>query len=95
MLASLAVIGLIMVLSPKLKANLGGSFLAKLGDASFGIYLCHMFAVAALGKLLALAALPLALVTAAKWILAVAISYLLSVFAGRALPKKVAGWLGC
>ena len=95
MFASLAVIALIMALAPRLKAALGGSFLAKLGDASFGIYLCHMFAVVAFGKLLALVALPLALATVAKWVLAVGASYIFCLVVGKTLPRKVAGWIGC
>ena len=68
--------------------------MGKLGDASFGIYLCHMFAVAALGKVLGLVALPLVVFTALKWLLAVAVSYVFCILGGRVLPKKVGGWLG-
>ena len=94
MVTSLAVIALIMALPAHWKEKTGVSFLGKLGDASFGIYLCHMFAVAALGKVLGLFALPLVVFTALKWLLAVAFSYLFCVLMGRVLPKKVAGWLG-
>ena len=94
MVTSLAVIALIMALPAHLKAKAGGSLLGKLGDASFGIFLCHMFAVAALGKVLGLAALPLTAFAALKWLLAVAASYVFCVLGGRVLPKKVAGWLG-
>ncbi len=52
MATSLAVIALFMALPARLKVRAGGSFLGKLGDASFGIYLCHMFALAVLGKVL-------------------------------------------
>ena len=95
MVTSLAVIALLMALPALLKAKAGGSFLGKLGDVSFGIYLCHMFAVAALGKVLGLVALPLVAFTSLKWLLALAISYVFCVLAGRVLPKKAAGWLGC
>ena len=94
MVTSLAVIALIMALPAHLKTKAGGSFLGKLGDASFGIYLCHMFAVAALGKVLGLVALPLVVFTALKWLLAVAVSYVFGILGGRVTPKKVAGWLG-
>ena len=94
MATSLAVIALIMALPAHLKAKAGGSFLGKLGDASFGIFLCHMFAVAALGKVLGLVALPLTAFAALKWLLAVAASYVFCVLGGRVLPKKFAGWLG-
>ena len=94
MVTSLAFIALIMALPAHLKAKAGSSLLGKLEDASFGIYLCHMFAVAALGKVLGLFALPLALFTALKWLLAVAVSYVFCIHGGRALPKKFAGWLG-
>lgn len=63
----LAVIALIMALPAHLKAKASDSFLGKLGDAFFGIYLCHMFAVAALGKVLALIALPIAVMTALRF----------------------------
>ena len=95
MAASLAVIALIMALPVHLKAKTGGSFFGRLGDASFGIYLCHMFAVAALGKFSGLIVLPLVALTVLKWLLAVTISYVSCVLMGRVLPKKVAGWLGC
>ena len=95
MAASLAVIALIMALPVHLKAKTGGSFFGRLGDASFGIYLCHMFVVAALGKVLGLIVLPLVALTVLKWLLAVTISYMFCVLMGRVLPKKVAGWLGC
>ena len=94
MATSLVVIALIMSLPANLKAKAGGSFLGRLGDASFGIYLCHMFFVAAFGKVLFLVSLPLLVAAAIKWILALAASYVFCVFAGRVLPKKVAGWLG-
>ena len=94
MVTSLAVIALIMAVPAHLKAKVGGSLLGKLGDASFGIYLCHMFFVAAFGKVLLLVSLPLLVAAAIKWILALAASYVFCVFAGRVLPKKVAGWLG-
>lgn len=94
MVASLAVIALIMALPAHLKASASATFLGRLGDASFGIYLCHMFFVAAFGKVLLLVSLPLLVAAAIKWIFALAASYMFCVFAGRALPKKVAGWLG-
>ena len=94
MATSLAVIALIMALPAHLKAKAGGSFLGRLGDASFGIYLCHMFFVAAFGKVLLLVSLPLLVGAAIKWTFALAASYVFCVFVGRMLPKKVAGWLG-
>ena len=94
MATSLAIIALIMALPAHLKAKVGGSFLGSLGDASFGIYLCHMFAVAAFGKFLGLVALPLLAFTALKWLLAVAVSYMFCLLMGQVLPKKIAGWLG-
>ncbi len=95
MIASLAVIGLIMAVPALWKLRVEGSFFAKLGDASWGIYLCHMFVVAALGKVLTVIALPLVMATAAKWILALGISYAFCIVAARVLPRKVAGWIGC
>ena len=95
MMASLAVVALIMALPARWKARIGASFLGKLGDASFGIYLCHMFVVAALGKVLGLVALPLALATVVKWVLSVGASSAFCLAAGKFLPRKVAGWIGC
>ena len=95
MVTSLAVIALLMALPARLKVRAGGSFLGKLGDASFGIYLCHMFTVAALVKVLGLVALPLVVFTVLEWLLTVAASYVFCVLAGKAFPKKVAGWIGC
>lgn len=92
--ASLAVIALIMALPACWKARVGASFLGKLGDASFGIYLCHMFAVAALGKFFALIALPLLLATVLKWVFAIGLSYIFCLASGKVLPRKVAGWIG-
>ncbi len=94
-IASLAVIGLIMAVPALWKLRVGGSFFAKLGDASWGIYLCHMFVVAALGKVLTVIAFPLVMATAAKWILALGISYAFCIVAARVPPRKVAGWIGC
>ena len=95
MATSLAVITLIMALPARLKARAGVSFLGKLRDASFGICLCHMLAVAALGKVLALVALPLLMGTVLKWLLALVGSFMFCVIVCRALPRKIAGWLGC
>ena len=94
MMTSLAVIGLIMALPVQLKTRACGSFLGKLGDASFGIYLCHMFVVAFLGKVLTLIAIPLLLATVLKWVLATCFSYVFWLVAGKILPRKTAGWVG-
>ena len=94
MATSLAVIALLMAMPAHLKAKAGGSFLGKLGDASFGIYLCHIFAVAALGKVLGLIVPALLFATVLKWVLAVSLSYLFCLVAGKMLPRKAAGWVG-
>lgn len=94
MATSLAAIAVMMLLPDAAKGRLSASFLVPLGDASFGVYLCHMFFVAALDKVLGLVALPLALATVLKWLLALGLSFAFCEVAARLLPKKVAKFLG-
>ena len=94
MATSLCVIAVMMLLPDAAKGRLSASFLVPLGDASFGVYLCHIFFVAALGKALGLVAVPLALATVLKWLLALGLSFVFCEVAARLLPKKTAKILG-
>ena len=63
---------------------------ADLGNASFGIYLCHILVLKAVWKLLGLFVMPLGVSTFAAWALTLAGSYSLVSLCGRYLPDGFA-----
>lgn len=62
---------------------------ADLGNASFGIYLCHILVLKAVWKLLGLFVMPLGVSTFAAWALTLAGSYSLVSLCGRYLPERI------
>lgn len=86
---SLAVIALLMTAPGSFKSRLASTFLVVLGNASFGIYLCHMLVLKAVWKLLGLFVMPLGVSTFAAWALTLAGSYLLVSLCGRYLPERI------
>ena len=53
------------------------------------------YTLPALGRFWAMFALPLLMGTVLKWLLALVGSFMFCVIVCRALPRKIAGWLGC
>lgn len=94
MAMSLCAIAVIMLLPTSGKRRLSKSFLVNVGDASFGIYLCHIFVLAVVGKALAFFALPPVAGTVLLWLLTLAISLALCVLVRKVVPKRVAKVLG-
>lgn len=94
MASSLAGIAVLIALPEKAKAWASGTVLVKLGNVSFGVYLCHMLALAVVASELDVFVLPVLLVTVLKWVLTLGISCVFCVVAGRLLPRKIAGWIG-
>ena len=86
---SLAVIALLMALPGSFKSRLSSTLLVDLGNASFGIYLCHMLVLKVVWKLLGLFVMPLGVTTFAVWALTLAGSYSLVSLCGRYLPKRI------
>lgn len=94
MATSLCVIAVIMLLPASGKRRLSESFLADMGDASFGIYLCHMFVLAAARKVLTFLALPAVLSTVLLWLLTLTISFVLCAFVRTTSPRRFADVVG-
>lgn len=94
MATSLCVIAVIMLLPASEKHRLSESFLAGVGDASFGIYLCHMFVLAVVRKVLTFLALPAVLSTVLLWLLTLTISFVLCAFVRTKSPRRFADVVG-
>lgn len=94
MATSLCVIAVIMLLPTLGKRRLSESFLADMGDASFGIYLCHMFVLAAARKALAFFALPSVAGAALLWLLTLTFSFAFCALVRKGAPRRVAKLLG-
>ena len=94
MATSLCVIAVMMLLRDAAKGRISASLLVPLGDASFGVYLCHIFFVVAFSKALGSIAVSLGLATVLEWLLALGLSFSFCAIAARLLPKKVAKLLG-
>lgn len=86
---SLAVIALLMAVPGSFKSRLSYTLLVDLGNASFGIYLCHILVLKAVWKLLGLFVIPLGVSTFAVWALTLAGSYSLVSLCGRYLPERI------
>lgn len=86
---SLAVIALLMAVPGSFKSRLSSTLLVDLGNASFGIYLCHILVLKAVWKLLGLFVIPLGVSTFAVWALTLAGSYSLVSLCGRYLPERI------
>ena len=94
MATSLCVIAVIMLLPASEKHRLSESFLAGVGDVSFGIYLCHMFVLAVVRKVLTFLALPAVLSTVLLWLLTLTISFVLCAFVRTTSPRRFADVVG-
>lgn len=94
MATSLCVIAVVMLLPASEKHRLSESFLAGVGDASFGIYLCHMFVLAVVRKVLTFLALPAVLSTVLLWLLTLTISFVLCAFVRTTSPRRFADVVG-
>lgn len=94
MATSLCVIAVIMLFPTSGKRRLSESILADMGDASFGIYLCHMFVLAAARKVLTFLALPAVLSTVLLWLLTLTISFVLCAFVRTTSPRRFADVVG-
>ncbi len=94
MACSLAVIAVFMTMPGRVRSWASGSLLTRLGDVSFGVYLCHMAILALVGKALGFLLLPVALATLLKWGLTLGLSCVFCAVVSKVLPRKVAGWIG-
>lgn len=94
MFTSLCVIALLILLPCFVRRGAASSFLVPLGDASFGIYLCHIFAIVIFRRMLALAALPLTLSTILLWLLALGVSFAVCSLGTLFLPRSASKVIG-
>ena len=95
MLSSLAVISCLMLAPGWLCSKLADCRpLVRLGDLSFGVYLCHMGFVMVLGKLLALAGISGFAASLGMWLTALALSALAVAACQKALPDRLLAALG-
>lgn len=94
MATSLCAIAVVMLLPAAMKVRLSESFFSDVGDASFGIYLCHMFVLAVARKVLTFLALPAVLSTVLLWLLTLTISFAFCALVRKGAPRRVAELLG-
>lgn len=95
MLSSLAIISVFMLASNSLKSRLSGSNpVVRLGDFSFGVYLCHMGFVMILKKVASIVGLSGILPSFAIWAVVLTLSAVLVMVCRIILPKKVLASLG-
>ena len=94
MATSLCAIAVVMLLPAAMKVRLSESFFSDVGDASFGIYLCHMFVLAVTRKVLTFLALPAVLSTVLLWLLTLTISFVLCAFVRTTAPRRFADVVG-
>lgn len=94
MASSLAVVAVFMSVPLSVRSRLADSPFASLGDASFGIYLCHILVLVVLQKLFGLLSLPLGAMTVVLWATTLLFSYIAVTAVSRLLPKQVVDLLG-
>lgn len=95
MVSSLAAISLFMLAPERVKSVLAGCRpLVRLGDVSFGVYLCHIAFILVLRKACALIGFAGALPSIALWVLALGCSAAAVVLCRRILPPKVRALIG-
>lgn len=95
MVSSVAVISLFMVGSEAVKGRLAACGpLVRLGDLSFGIYLCHMVFVMALSRVVSMAGIACVASSFAIWAIVLILSALFVAACQRILPKRLLSVLG-
>lgn len=93
--SSLAVIALLVTASGRARGRLSScGALVLLGDLSFGVYLCHMAILAALGRVLGLAGLEGLASSFVLWFGVIVGSVLLVSACRKVLPRRVLGLVG-
>lgn len=85
---------IIGVAGSRLRAMIARGWLVTLGDASFGIYLCHLLVLMVVGKVVGLVVAPLLVVTILKWVLTLGMSCAIVRGAIRFLPRRLCDVLG-
>ena len=91
-ITSLCVAALLMELGPALRQRLAACRpLVRLGDLSFGVYLCHMAAITLWAHFLPAGVAPW---FALEWLAVLAASAAGVAVCKRLLPRRVCGWLG-
>lgn len=95
MLTSIALITAMMLASTRLRRALSATrLLVALGNLSFGIYLCHMAPIMALGKVrgvLGFEGMPIAVIT---WLVSLALSAAVVALCRRIIPKRALSAIG-
>lgn len=91
---SLAAIALFMAIPTSFKMRISDSLFVGLGDASFGIYLCHILVLSVAGKLVGLFSMSLGVSAFALWALTLVSSYLFVSILGRLLSKQIRALIG-
>lgn len=94
MTSSLVAIAAIMTAPSNIRSRMADSPLSRVGDASFGIYLCHILVLTVLQKLLGLLSLPLWVMTALLWAATLLFSFIVVEAANRFMSKRLAGLIG-
>lgn len=95
MFSSMAVISLLMLVSPSVRRRISNrSPLVCLGDVSFGIYLCHIAVLKVFGKLFELVGAVDFLSSLLLWAVVLGVSAVFVVMCQRVLPERVLAAIG-
>lgn len=95
MICSIGFILMVMTVGGAARKRLSSCrVLVDLGDASFGIYLCHMLALRLVGKVFSLLGFAGPFAVLAEWLLVLSASASAVLLLGRVLPGRIDGALG-
>lgn len=94
MATSVVVVMLIGLIGQRLRRLLANSYFVKLGDLSFGIYLCHMLLLSVVTKVLGFVATPLLIATVVNLAVTLVASACIVDAGAKLLPRKVCEVLG-
>lgn len=94
MATSAVLVVLIGLTGHRLRQLFARSHLVKLGDLSFGIYLCHILVLSVVTKVLGFAAIPLLMATVVNLAVTLVVSACVVAMGATLLPRKVCEVLG-
>lgn len=94
MATSVVVVVLIGLAGQRLRQLLAHSYFVKLGDLSFGIYLCHILVLSVVTKVLGLVATPLLIATVVNLAATLVVSACVVAAGAKLLPRKACEALG-
>lgn len=94
MATSVVVVMLIGLAGQRFRRLLANSCFVKLGDLSFGIYLCHILVIGVVTKVLGFVVIPLLMITVVNLAVTLVVSACVVAAGATLLPRKVCEVLG-